>query len=725
MPADSRRLSILTAREIDDLYGLPRFTADDRLLYFDLSLEERKAVDAVHTTSAAVHLVLQLGYFKAKQRFFVYEHEAVLDDLHHIVRCYFPERDLATVKPLSKPTRLGQQQIILGLFGYRLCDEAAREELERKAQRIAMLSTQPVYILREALNYLEKQRVVAPGYTFLQDMMGRVVTGERQRLTQLLERALTPTVERQLDALLEADEGMYRIRTLKHEPRSFSYQEMRQEVERRGFFEPLYVFARDFLVTTGLSNESVKHYASRVQFYTVYKLQRMAVATTRLYLLCFAYHRFRQINDNLTDAFLHLIDQYEKNAKLAAEEAAKRAMNEASKHLKSAGQVLNLFIDPSIPAELPFEKVKAKAFALLGPERFELVSAYMRNIEFDKIACEWAYYTTLSPTFKRNLRHLFASLEFAGRVEDAPLMDAVVFLQELLRRGKSPRRINPATFPTDFIPKKLRRYLFFDTKESYKKKQLQIDQYEFLVYRQLRNALEAGDLYVEDSTEFRRFEDDLISDTRWQDKEAILREIGASILTTPIEETLASFREELEEKFESANQHIKNGQNKHIKITGVDEKRRWTLACPGEDEPTDSPFYSQLPGISIADLLWFVTDRTGFLNAFTHVLDRYVKYEADEKNILACIVAMGTNMGLWKMAEVSGLSHKSLITTARNYLRIETLQRPTTQSAMLLQLCRCFGSTISRKSCTPAAMANVSKHRSIPSTLDIRVSISG
>ena len=34
---------------------------------------------------------------------------------------------------------------------------------------------------------------------------------------------------------------------------------------------------------------------------------------------------------------------------------------------------------------------------------------------------------------------------------------------------------------------------------------------------------------------------------------------------------------------------------------------------------------------------------------------------------------MGTNMGLWKMAEVSGLSYSSLLTTARNFLRAETL----------------------------------------------------
>src|SRR5229473_3726300 len=89
-----RRLLILTAREMDDLYGWPRFTDEDRRLYFDLSPVERAAVDAIHTTSAAAHLTLQLGYFKAKRRFFVYDRETALDDLRYILRQYFPERDL-------------------------------------------------------------------------------------------------------------------------------------------------------------------------------------------------------------------------------------------------------------------------------------------------------------------------------------------------------------------------------------------------------------------------------------------------------------------------------------------------------------------------------------------------------------------------------------------------------------------------------------------------------
>jgi hypothetical protein len=111
---------------------------------------------------------------------------------------------VAEIKAVSKPTRLEQQQVILKLFGYQACDAAAKSKLEQKAQRVAKLSTQPIFILREVLQYLTNQRIVAPGYTYLQDMVGRIVSGERRRIIRLLGQALTPAVEQQLEALLQA-----------------------------------------------------------------------------------------------------------------------------------------------------------------------------------------------------------------------------------------------------------------------------------------------------------------------------------------------------------------------------------------------------------------------------------------------------------------------------------------------------------------------------------------
>ena len=672
MASESRRLSILTAQEVRDLYDPPCFTEEDRSLYFDLSPVERELVDGVVTISVAVHLVLQLGYFKAKRQFFVYGVNSVMEDVGHILQRYFPARAMAEIKRPSRSSRLEQQRVVLKLFDYRFCGPGAKKELEGKARRVAMLSAQPVFILQEVLQYLGHRRIVAPGYTYLQDMVGRTVSAERLRLTRLLDRTLTPELERQLQALLEADEGMYKISLLKHEPKDTSYGELRQERERGTFFQPLFEFGRTFLAAAGLSNESVKYYASLVQFYSVYKLQRMAVPTARLYLLCFATHRFRQINDNLIESFIHLVDDYEQQAKVAAEIASVEAMAAATGSLEAAGQVLSLFVDPAIPDWTPFSKIRQRAFSLLDAERFGQVSEYMRKIAFDKTAFEWSFYGTLHAKFKLNLRHLFANLEFAGLVEDAPLLEAVAFLQEILRHGGSPRQISAADFPTGIIARNIQRYMYTEAGKR-KDRQLDVDRYEFLVYRLLRKALEAGNVYVRDSNEFRSFEDDLIRPERWKNKAAVLEEIGSPVLLTPIEETLARLHAELEDKFTRVNRRLESGDNNHVKITGTGDKRRWSLIYPSEEEPINSPFYGQLPGIGIADLLRFVAGKTDFMKAFTHVLGRYIKQEADPRHILACAVAMGTNMGLWKMAEVSGLGHSVLMTTARNFLRAETL----------------------------------------------------
>jgi hypothetical protein len=138
-------------------------------------------------------------------------------------------------------------------------------------------------------------------------------------------------------------------------------------------------------------------------------------------------------------------------------------------------------------------------------------------------------------------------------------------------------------------------------------------------------------------------------------------------LLAPIAETLAAFHETLEAKVTAVNQHIEDGTNTHITVTGVAEKRRWKLHYPSAEDVVNNPFYSQLPGIGIADLLWFVAGQTGCLRAFTHVLERYVTHEPDARELLACVVALGTNMGLGHMADVAGLSHTALMTTARNY----------------------------------------------------------
>jgi hypothetical protein len=62
------------------------------------------------------------------------------------------------------------------------------------------------------------------------------------------------------------------------------------------------------------------------------------------------------------------------------------------------------------------------------------------------------------------------------------------------------------------------------------------------------------------------------------------------------------------------------------------------------------------------------------MEAFTHVLGRYAKQAADDRTIIACLVAWGTNMGLGRMGDISDVGYQALATTSENFMRLETLR---------------------------------------------------
>ena len=80
------RITILEDAEIEELYGCPRFTHDERVHYFALTPEERAAADGHYSLASRVLFILQAGYFKAKPLFFSFEIDEVADDVKHVLQ---------------------------------------------------------------------------------------------------------------------------------------------------------------------------------------------------------------------------------------------------------------------------------------------------------------------------------------------------------------------------------------------------------------------------------------------------------------------------------------------------------------------------------------------------------------------------------------------------------------------------------------------------------------
>jgi len=93
--------------------------------------------------------------------------------------------------------------LILEHFRYRLCGHEERLGLEQRAMSAARISTRPVFVLRELVDSMRLNRIVLPGYTYLQDVVRRALAFERHRLSGALIQLIAVDDIQLLDRLLE------------------------------------------------------------------------------------------------------------------------------------------------------------------------------------------------------------------------------------------------------------------------------------------------------------------------------------------------------------------------------------------------------------------------------------------------------------------------------------------------------------------------------------------
>ena len=105
---------------------------------------------------------------------------------------------------------------------------------------------------------LTARRIVAPGYSFMQELVGQALTYEQCRLVALVRQHLRPPEIEALNRLLEDSSGLYEITQLKREPKDLGVGEIKREIHRGEQIRDLYGLAQTLLPALDISNESIK-----------------------------------------------------------------------------------------------------------------------------------------------------------------------------------------------------------------------------------------------------------------------------------------------------------------------------------------------------------------------------------------------------------------------------------------------------------------------------------
>ena len=668
---NSRRLTVLSPAERLALYSLPDFDEFQRAEFFAFTAAERALAERRKGPVEQLHCMLQIGYFKAKNVFFTLSPQGVpAEDITFLAERYFPGNPVA-LRPVRANEQYAQRTEIAKLFGYRLWSGSDRRALVETAARLARRDVTPTFVLIEVLAFLNARKIVRPGYTTLQTLISDALTAERQRLEHLIENSLDAATKAALHNLLVREDMLSELAALKQDAKNFGYRMMAGERQKRATLAPRHQVAKDLLPALGISQQNIEYYASLVHYYTVYDLRRMRPGQSHLYLLCYAWQRYRQLSDNLVEAFDHHLRQIQQETKETSEAAYVQTQAERQQEAPRVGRVLLLYVDEAIDDATPFGAVRNQAFTILPRETLLTAGQRLCEKPVSQMELRWQAIDRAAARFKQNLRPLAMALDFSAAPATSPWHAALCWMRDVFSRQQRLAQRPVAEIPPDTIPKRLRQHLL-TLDDTGHPTGLRGDRYEFWIYRQVSKRLATGELAVDDSLRHRRFSDELVG----ADQQAgVLKNLDIPWLSQPVEATLDALCADLDRRWQIFARELRQGKLKHLDYDP--QHKTLSLRKPKADrkeKALQDGFYDKLSAQSIADVFHFVNGRCGFLSALTPLQPRYAKKIADENSLTAAILARAIGHGNFRMAETCDIPYHILEETDRQHIRLATLK---------------------------------------------------
>jgi TnpA family transposase len=258
-------------------------------------------------------------------------------------------------------------------------------------------------------------------------------------------------------------------------------------------------------------------------------------------------------------------------------------------------------------------------------------------------------------TLRKFAPALIEALQFRSARAGDPMLAALTLLAGLNESGK---REVPPDAPMPFR-KEWRRLVM---EEGGLNRRL----YETAVLATLRDKLRSGDVWVERSANYRRFDSYLVP----QDAVPVIT-AGLKLPATA-DEWLAGRASELDRRLKRFSRRLLRGELEGVELhDGRLHVAPVKATATAEARAFADGIEAMMPPARITELLHEVNRITGFASAFTNL--RTGERCDDVNALLAAILADATNLGLGRMAAAShGVTRDKLIWTADAYLRPDT-----------------------------------------------------
>jgi TnpA family transposase len=662
MRLQSKRLSILSQPEAQEVYSIPVLNARDREHFFTFTEDELAAVKRLHNHRHRIYFLLMLGYFKCKPVCLKLQWKAIASDYQYIAERYFPGANLQN-NTISRFVRIRYYRRIFQMLDYQRFSKELEQELLEQLFKHAAYYIDEAQLFNSAITFLESKQIAIPGYSTLQELISTAIHTEETRLSKLIDKKLSNKDE--FLSLIDAGNKPLTLNHLKKLTRTYRPGEYKSEIARHQLLMPLATKAYPLIEQLKLPEGNIRYFALRCQQYDLRDLRALKREITLLHLICFVATRFRQANDSLTLSFMIAYKDYDEQAKLYRDDCVKQQALSVADAVEKVPKVLQLFIDDDITNTVEFGAVRDSAFDIISREELRLVCKKLSAIKPNKSQFTWEYVDNHFQRIIMNIRPLFRALDFGCRNNQSLQRQITTTRSALLGKESVP------TMDGRLIKRQDKPFL----KAGNTSDQHNLKRHELYLYKLLDHGIRNGDVFVENSLEYRSFDTYLVNDAVWRQRNKHLADQGLAWMTRGSDAHLASLESLFNAKLNYVGRRISAGSNSYIRRQPNADKLLWSRAVIAKDSVLTDKFFAHFDRKTIVNVIRKVHTETGFLDDLTPKTRRYKKSPPSTENLLACLIANGTFQGTYKFSASTDQQYKVLRRIEKDCFHEEALRK--------------------------------------------------
>ena len=645
------RRSILSRAERDTLFAIPADPIEiSRVYAFDAN--DLALIRTRRTPGNQLGLALHLGLLRAPG-FGWRDTEQIPGALITWIADLIgvDPADLAAYTP-RPASRSDHRAITMGHLGLRPFIRSDYSPAKAAAAQAAFGTDSGRRIMSALLEWCRNARLVLPSTDTLERI---AVAGRAQARREAAERLIGQLVPRHIDALddllvMNPDLGSTRLAWLRDIPASPSPDNLLAILDRRRFVQEI---ALPDNLGDGIYPDRMAKFAREGGVAPAYHLSDYGPRRRRATLAA----QVRDLEITLSDAaiemFEKLIGAVFTRSRRSKEQKFQASANQVGKLMRLFDHTIGAIQTAVDEDRDPFDVIQdTVGWWTLLKVRGQ-VSALGELADEDPLIAASRRYTYL----RRFVPAFLDAFDFRSASAGKSLLRAVDLLRDHNSTGK---RKLPDERPMPFPARHWRRLI--EEVEGAPGRH----RYETAVVSTLRDRLRAGDVWVQGTRSYRRFDAYLLS------SDAARNIIADTGLEMDARLWLEGRRANLDARLTRLERHLKGDRLEGVRLhAGRLSITPLEPETPPEATALDRRIDAMMPVIRITDLLWQVATETGFLDAFRDL--RTGRAPENPGAVLAAILAGATNLGLERMARASsGVTYAQINWASTWYLRPET-----------------------------------------------------